>query len=77
MSNEPKPTIGLGLEGAWKHAEILGFISVDSPTTGWHRYKVTISFHRRCGSFIQAVGLDDCIEAALRRAINEAGIYKE
>lgn len=63
----------VSLDELWREAESLGRIKIDSPT--WSRsdpYEVTITFHRRSGTRVHAVGKNTDICFAMADAINEA-----
>lgn len=63
----------LTLDQLWREAETLGHIKVDSST--WKQgepYEVTLTFHRKSGTRVHAVGKHPDICFALSDAINEA-----
>lgn len=65
------PLIPQTLDGMWREAEQLGRVSVDHRIFG-DAYEVSISFERKSGTRIRAMGKDTNILFALANAINEA-----
>lgn len=64
------------LEALWRKAELLGKIVVQPDLNGIYRHQVTISYHRRSGTFICARGASDEVTDAFQRAIAEAATFK-
>lgn len=61
------------LDSLWSEAASLGHIKVDS--AGWSRdgeYEVQITFTRKSGTRIHAIGKNRSIHCAIADAINEA-----
>lgn len=61
------------LDALWSEAASLGHIKIDS--AGWRRdgeYEVQITFTRKSGTRIHAVGKNRSIHCAMADAINEA-----
>lgn len=63
------------LEALFARAEILGEISV-RPRINGYRHEVAITYLRRSGTLIRAVGLSNSISDALQRALAEASLFK-
>ena len=64
------------LEALWVKAESLGEVSVQRPQKESYRYEVSISYHRRSGTYIRAIGRDNELRSALNRVIAEAAALK-
>lgn len=65
------PLIPQTLDAMWHEAEQLGRVSVDRRIFG-DCYEVSISFERKSGTHVRAMGKDTNILFAVANAINEA-----